>query len=41
MPRGLKLTYMLEMWAGRLEFVAVLALGAQALMLLKPRRVAA
>jgi trk system potassium uptake protein TrkH len=41
MPRGLKLTYMFEMWAGRLEFVAVLALGAQALMMLSPRRLRA
>lgn len=28
MPVGLKLTYMLQMWAGRLEFLAVLALFA-------------
>jgi hypothetical protein len=41
MPRGLKLTYMFEMWAGRLEFVAVLALGAQALMMLTPRKLRA
>lgn len=26
MPLGLKLTYMVQMWAGRLEFIAVLAL---------------
>jgi trk system potassium uptake protein TrkH len=38
MPRGLKLTYMFEMWAGRLEFVSVLALGAQLLSFLNPRR---
>ena len=28
MPTGLKLTYMLQMWAGRLEFLAVLVLFA-------------
>jgi len=29
MPTGLKLVYMFQMWAGRLEFIAVLALLAQ------------
>ncbi len=29
MPTGLKIVYMVQMWAGRLEFVAVLALIAQ------------
>ncbi len=29
MPVGLKLTYMFQMWAGRLEFIAVLVLIAQ------------
>ncbi len=28
MPVGLKITYMLQMWAGRLEFISVLVLGA-------------
>lgn len=35
MPLGLKLTYMLQMWAGRLEFLAVLALFAHALYALR------
>ncbi len=29
MPRGLKLVYMFQMWAGRLEFIAVLTLMTQ------------
>jgi len=29
MPTGLKIVYMLQMWAGRLEFIAVLTLAAQ------------
>lgn len=32
MPTGLKLTYMLQMWAGRLEFLAVLALAAHVVL---------
>jgi len=38
MPTGLKLVYMFQMWAGRLEFIAVLVLGAQIVLALKPRR---
>jgi trk system potassium uptake protein TrkH len=38
MPTGLKLVYMFEMWAGRLEFIAVLVLGAQIVLALKPKR---
>lgn len=38
MPTGLKLVYMFQMWAGRLEFIAVLVLGAQLVLALKPRR---
>ncbi len=30
MPTGLKLVYMFQVWAGRLEFIAVLELLAQA-----------
>jgi Trk-type K+ transport system membrane component len=32
MPTGLKLVYMFQMWAGRLEFIAVLVLIAQVLL---------
>jgi trk system potassium uptake protein len=32
MPTGLKVTYMLQMWAGRLEFLAVLVLFAHLLL---------
>ncbi len=32
MPTGLKLTYMFQMWAGRLEFIAVLVLIAQVVL---------
>jgi trk system potassium uptake protein TrkH len=38
MPTGLKMLYMFQMWAGRLEFIAVMALGVQLVMALKPRR---
>jgi trk system potassium uptake protein TrkH len=38
MPVGLKLVYMFQMWAGRLEFIAVMVLGAQILLALDPRR---
>ena len=37
MPTGLKLVYMLQMWAGRLEFVAVLALLAHVILTLTAR----
>ncbi len=37
MPVGLKITYMVQMWAGRLEFVAVLALFAQIVLALRLR----
>ncbi len=41
MPTGLKLVYMFEMWAGRLEFIAVLVLGAQIMLAFDPRRLRA
>jgi trk system potassium uptake protein len=34
MPAGLKLVYMFQMWAGRLEFIAVLVLIAQVVLAL-------
>lgn len=34
MPVGLKFVYMFQMWAGRLEFIAVLVLGAQLVLAL-------
>jgi len=34
MPTGLKLVYMFQMWAGRLEFIAVLVLVAQVILAL-------
>ena len=37
MPVGLKLTYIVQMWAGRLEFIAVLTLIAQLFLALGPR----
>jgi len=37
MPIGLKVTYMFQMWAGRLEFIAVLTLFAQVVLALGPR----
>ena len=38
MPVGLKLVYMFQMWAGRLEFIAVLVLVAQLIIALGPHR---
>ncbi len=38
MPVGLKLTYMLQMWAGRLEFLALFAIVASAIASLVDRR---
>lgn len=38
MPTGLKLVYILQMWIGRLEFIALLALVAGVLVSLMPRR---
>ncbi len=38
MPVGLKFVYMFQMWAGRLEFIAVMVLFAQILLALDPRR---
>ncbi len=38
MPNLLKIVYMLQMWAGRLEFVAVFALVAHIVLALLPRR---
>lgn len=35
MPVALKITYILEMWAGRLEFVSVFALGGYLILLVK------
>ena len=37
MPVGLKLTYIVQMWAGRLEYIAVLTLFAQVILALGPR----
>lgn len=39
MPLGLELFYMLQMWAGRLEFVTLLALIAQVVVSLVPKKV--
>lgn len=41
MPLGLKILYMVQMWAGRLEFIAVLALVAQVVLSVLPRRIRA
>jgi trk system potassium uptake protein TrkH len=38
MPTGLKIVYMVQMWAGRLEFIAVLTLVAHVLLSLGVRR---
>jgi trk system potassium uptake protein TrkH len=38
MPAMLKITYIFQMWAGRLEFIAVLALGGMVLATLKGKR---
>jgi trk system potassium uptake protein TrkH len=37
MPVGLKLLYIVQMWVGRLEFIAVLALFSYVLTALRPR----
>ena len=39
MPVGLEIIYILEMWAGRLEFITLLALIAKIVVSLVPRRV--
>lgn len=38
MPTGLKVVYMFQMWAGRLEFIAVLVLTSQLVLALDMRR---
>jgi trk system potassium uptake protein TrkH len=38
MPVGLKITYIVQMWAGRLEFIAVLALIASVVASIRGRR---
>jgi trk system potassium uptake protein len=38
MPTGLKIVYMVQMWAGRLEFIAVLVLIAQVIIAFNPQR---
>lgn len=38
MPVGLEITYIILMWAGRLEFIALLAFFAQILVSLKPQK---
>lgn len=38
MPAGLKITYIIQMWAGRLEFIALFALVVGATVSLSPRR---
>lgn len=38
MPTGLELVYIVQMWAGRLEFVTLAALGIELFISLKPRR---
>jgi len=38
MPTGLKLVYMFQMWAGRLEFIAVLVLITQLVLAFDMRR---
>ena len=39
MPASLELFYMLEMWAGRLEFLTLIALIVEVVVTLDPRRV--
>lgn len=39
MPRGLQLTYIVQMWLGRLEFVAAFAMVAYGVSLVRGRRV--
>ncbi|MFU8890147.1 MAG: TrkH family potassium uptake protein [Anaerosomatales bacterium] len=38
MPTGLKIVYIVQMWAGRLEFIAVLVLVAQLILAVRPQR---
>ncbi|MFH1189857.1 MAG: TrkH family potassium uptake protein [Candidatus Omnitrophota bacterium] len=38
MPTALKVTYMFQMWAGRLEFIAIFALGGMIVAALKGKR---
>lgn len=38
MPVGLKVVYIIQMWAGRLEFIAILTLGGMILSSLKGKR---
>jgi trk system potassium uptake protein TrkH len=38
MPLGMKLLYMFQMWAGRLEFIAVLVMVAQLILLMGATR---
>ena len=37
MPIGLEVVYILEMWAGRLEFITLLALAVKVVVSLRPR----
>ncbi len=39
MPTGLKVTYMVLMWAGRLEFFTLMALGFAIVISLRPKRI--
>jgi len=38
MPAGLKVVYILQMWAGRLEFIALFALAASVYAAVRMRR---
>jgi trk system potassium uptake protein TrkH len=38
MPVGLKLVYIVQMWAGRLEFLALFTLVASAIAAIRDRR---
>jgi trk system potassium uptake protein TrkH len=38
MPGFLKVVYIIQMWAGRLEFIAIFALGGMVLASLKGKR---
>ena len=38
MPKGLEMVYIFQMWAGRLEFVTLLALIVEIVVSFKPRR---
>ena len=37
MPAGLEIVYLIEMWAGRLEFITLLALIVKVVVSCKPR----